>query len=208
MSMREKGSASGIVIGVIALVLVVLIVGGIYAYNNPAVVETASNTEASSTIVYVASTTTSYISTTTTTQVLVPRTPNTGSSAYIAPKPQAKQTALSYSGYSNVSYANSYHNATFGLTIPGNYSASSGQDTYGGISDTASLHLYYGGAQAFQVNVWSREAWSRLRNEETWNNTNGGQTYFGEGTYLGENFNWIYSIIPGSYAPPTGIKFY
>lgn len=196
--MREKGSASGVVMGIIALCLVVLIGLGIYAYSNTVTVADDSSTASSTQVVYVATTTTSYVATTTTTEVLVPRTSKPVATSYVAPR---TNTASSYSAYTSV---NGYH-SPYGLTVPGNYYPTIGRDVYAGVYDTASLHF-----SGFQINVFSKEEWNDIRIQETVNNKEGtGPTYFGEGSYLGENKTWIFSIIPGAYGTvPYGIRFY
>lgn len=198
MTHKERGSASGVVIGVIAVIVLILIGLGLYAYKNP--VEVAQNGESSTRIEYVATTTTTYVSTTTTAYE-----PDITARTYTAPRSQ------SYGG--TYASGSAYHNG-YGLTVPGSYTVTTGQDVYAGVYDTASLHFHLPaqagqGAQAFQINVWSKEQWNDIRIQETINAKEGtGPTYFGEGSYLGENFTWIYSVIPGSYNPLAGIRFY
>ncbi|MBX4195471.1 hypothetical protein KW796_00740 [Candidatus Parcubacteria bacterium] len=199
MTQGEKGSASGVVIGVVAFVVLVLAVFGVYAYKNPVEVS-YGNSQPETEIIYVATTTTSYVSTTTTLY-------NRSQATAPATKPRASssgQSASAYIGYSGTAY----RNASFGLTVPGSHSVTVGRDAYAGVSDTASLHFYQGGVHAFQINVWSKEQWNDIRIQETMNAKQGtGPTYFGEGSYLGENKTWIFSVIPGS-SIPSGVQFF
>lgn len=213
------------VTAVIIVVVLALVGFGFYVYNdNSAVTTTATNSSPTPATFVVASSspntnqsqlaTSAYSSGSTYT---APTTPASPAPTYTAPASTVTNTSRTTTTYRapattirRVTPINGYHNSTFGLTVPGSYTVAQSAAVYGGVPTSSSLIFYYRGVPAFQINVWSRENWSKLRNEETWNEHDGNiaGTYFGEGTYLGENFTWIYSVLPLNYAPPTGIVFY
>lgn len=109
-----------------------------------------------------------------------------------------------------VSTRPAYHNATYGLTIPGVYAVTPvAVSPYGGVSPVASYSFNYNGVYAFTINVFSKEEWNNIRIQETLS-ADAGTTnaYLGEGTYLGENKTWIFSVIPAAYTTPSGVYFY
>ncbi|MES2214380.1 MAG: hypothetical protein V4465_03285 [Patescibacteria group bacterium] len=87
----------------------------------------------------------------------------------------------------------SYHSA-FGLTVslpPGwSNTPSVGSDVYAGVPDTASIHFAGPAGQNMTINVFTKEQWNNIRIQETLGQVNA----FGEGSYLGENFTYIYSV--------------
>lgn len=188
-----------VVIGVIAFVVLALFGLGFYAERHITVLgeESGQSTQT----VYVATTTLRYEATTTEVEVPGGRTYSTG------------RTATAYTGYSSQpAYVGpAYRNTIYGLTVPGIYQVTeSAGGVYAGVPTSASYNFYTNGVLAFTINVWSKEAWNNIRIQETINvaETKNVNQYFGEGHFLGSNKVWIYSYIPGSYTPPTGIRFY
>lgn len=89
-----------------------------------------------------------------------------------------------------------YHNSTYGLTVPlpaswNGYSVYINRESYGGFPNSNSIHFNVGGTNPLTINVFTKEQWNAIRNQENANHLN--VNSLGEGMYLGENFTYIYS---------------
>lgn len=87
-----------------------------------------------------------------------------------------------------------YKNPNYGLTISmpstyAGYTVLNAREAFAGVYDLDSLHFYNGGVNTFTINVFTKQQWNDIRIQETNNQVNG----YGEGTYLGENKNYIFS---------------
>lgn len=95
-----------------------------------------------------------------------------------------------------------YHNSTYGLTVPlpagwSGYSIYQNVEYFGGFPSLVSLHFNVGGTNPLTVNVFTKEQWNDIRNQENANHLN--VNSLGEGIYLGENFTYIFSTqTPGA----------
>ncbi len=69
-----------------------------------------------------------------------------------------------------------------------------------GLPGTAQIHFVAPGESndAFVVNVWGKAGWNYVRTQENYVHLN--TSNIGEGTYLGENFTWIYSYTINSHS--------
>jgi hypothetical protein len=89
------------------------------------------------------------------------------------------------------------------LRFPSTFSGYRSYETYGGpngLPGTLQIHFVAPGenTDAFVVNVFSKEQWNIIRTQENYVHLN--TSNIGEGTYLGENFTWIYSATIYSHA--------
>lgn len=171
----EKGTAKTATIALVILVIFIILGVVVYKMNDGEISDDnlTSTTTPTYTINDVTSTTTT--GTKTGSQPTIPRT-----------------VAVVESPFPGGSV---YHSDTYGLTIPlpaawNGYSASISTDTYAGVSDLASIHLI-GAASSLTINVFTKEQWNDIRIQET----NGQVNSFGEGNYLGENKNYIFSSV-------------
>ncbi|MEK9200419.1 MAG: hypothetical protein AAB909_00430 [Patescibacteria group bacterium] len=170
-------------LGMGLLAISILIFFGFYASNRSMTINSEGKNINTA---YEATTSVSFVSTTTTREVA--------------------NTYLVYGAFTGPAY----RNTTYSLTIPGNYEVTpTNPNSYSGVTATASYNFYTNGNLAFIVNVFSDEQWNNIRIQETMNVAEQGGTnsYKGEGRYLGENFSWVFSYIPGAYSMPAGVSF-
>ncbi len=169
-------------------VLVVLVLLGVAIVASKRVVSIPTTSTETPQTVYITSTTTNYVSTTTTIEV----PGHTGETASVVNAFQGPAARI----------------PSFNLTVPGTYQTTASQNTYGGISTAGSYNFYVNNVLAFTINVFSKEAWSNIRIQETDAAANGNtNAYLGEGHYLGENKDWIFADITGAYAVPSNVSF-
>lgn len=170
----EKGTAKT---GLIALaILIIFIVLGAIVYRSDSKDTILPNS--TTTPAYTLNTGTSTTSTSTVTTVYTPTTTRTVA-VISSPFPGGVV----------------YHNSTYGLTVGlpttwNNYRVTIGQDSFAGVSNTASIYIN-GGTSPLTINVFTKEQWNDIRIQETNSQINS----FGEGDYLGENKNYIFSSI-------------
>jgi len=168
------------ILGIVGLALVAILGLGFYANKYAPIAENGETKT-----IYVSTTTTEYL-----TNSRVVFTPSRNTSNVI-------DTVL----------GPAYRNTTFSLTVPGDYQVVPTQNSYAGVSTSASYNFYTNGSLAFTINVFSEEAWNNIRTQETVGVQTGGQTNFGEGSYIGENATWIFSYLPGAASVPNGVRF-
>lgn len=211
MTKNEKGAVSGIALGIFVVVLLA-IVGIGWMWKRGGVVATNTTTNATSTstgIPNTGETGYNYVigESATTTQVATsePKTVTRTYTTYVkktVPNTQANAYTGSVGTGSNV-----YHDSTYGLTLR---LPQAGYRTYmtaggpSGLPGTAQIHFVAPGSSTdtFVINVWSKAQWNAIRTEENFVHQN--TTSLGEGTYLGENFTWIYSYQVYYDAPLVG----
>jgi hypothetical protein len=210
MTHREKGAASGLAMTLIVLILIAIIGIGFWWYHG------ATTSADDTTVAAAASSTQGYTFTIATTTVSAPNTGTetvTGANDTYTATP-AKTKTVTYTTYERRPVASAYsattglsgstyHNGTYGLTLrlPSagwtSYMTSGGPS---GLPGTAQIHFRAPGeaTDAFVVNVWSKAGWNYVRTQENFVHLN--TSNIGEGTYLGENFTWIYSDTVYSHA--------
>lgn len=200
MKNKQKGAASGIALGMLVVVLLAIVgIGWVWkngdtlARDNSAAVNAGIPNTGETGYSYVIDNSTSTAATTQS----VTSEPRTETRTYTTYErrtvPATRTTASAYTG---ITGANVYHNSTYGLTLQ---LPSAGWRTYvtsggpAGLSGTAQIHFIAPGesTDSFVVNVWNKEQWTRIRTLENYVHLN--TSNIGEGTYLGENFTWIYS---------------
>ena len=209
----EKGQATAVVLGVAALVILTIVGLGIYAFRNPTYGLYGKDNKNKPSGSFYDNQGTTTISTATSTKAkptassTISIAPSRTATSTAAAKPATTRRVVSASPYQAVS-GPAYRAPTFGLTVPGSYTVSVGQNVYSGVPATASYNFFSGGVYAFTINIFSKEQWNDIRIQETRNAKEGtGPDYLGEGRYLGENMTWIFSIIYGSYQP-SDVRFY
>jgi hypothetical protein len=107
-----------------------------------------------------------------------------------------------------------YHNSAYGLSVPvpanwAGYSVYQNREFFGGFPSLASIHFNVAGTNPLTVNVFTKEQWNDIRNQENANHLN--VNSLGEGIYLGENFTYIFStqtLTPESQSILPYILFY
>jgi hypothetical protein len=200
MAKNEKGAISGIALGIFLVILVAIIgIGWMWKKGGVVATNTGTQTSTSTGIPNTGETGYSYVigesSTSTVARNTVTEEPKTVTRTYTTyvKKTVPNTQASAYSGYSG---SNVYHNGTYGLTLR---LPEAGYRTYvtaggpSGLPGTAQIHFVAPGSStdSFVVNVWNKAQWNAIRTEENFVHQN--TTSLGEGTYLGENFTWIYS---------------
>jgi hypothetical protein len=160
----------------LVLVIVVIII---------MVLTSSHNAKISSEIASTTSQTTTSTVTQTTTTVYVPPT----------------YTTVDTNGQSifpgGIFYRNPVYNFTLSLPATWNgYSITNGSATYAGVSIANSIQFNRVGINIFTINAFSKQQWNNIRNQES----HSGISSFGEGSYLGENADTIFSAITNSGA--------
>jgi hypothetical protein len=188
MQNRQKGAATGLIIGVIVVIIIVIL--GVGYWWKHAKTVTTDDAAANATSTGYQFTVGNSTSTATTTGTV---------------SGQKTETYTTYerrtvSATGNTTTATRYHNGTYGLTLGFGFGSSfAGFRTYetaggpNGLPGTIQIHFIAPGesTDAFVVNVFSKEQWNKIRTQENYAHQN--ISDLGEGNYLGENFTWIYS---------------
>jgi len=214
----QKGAVSGLAIAFIAIIIIALIgigwmwkKGGVVASGASQVADASAgipNTGSDGYTYSIATSTTVAAASDTASAPVETHTVTTYETKTV---PVVQTHAVAATGVSGAAY----HNATYGLTLR---LPSAGWTVYqttggpAGLPGTAQLHFVAPGESqdAFVINVWDKAGWNYVRTQENFVHLN--TTNIGEGTYLGENFTWIYSYTlyshPEAQSGIAGAVFY
>lgn len=199
---HQKGALSGLVLIFLAIVVIAIIgIGWMWHKGGVVATDSSSATTTAAGVPNTGNDSYSYVISSSTpasgTVAQAPKTTTRTVTTYVR-----KTVASAGSSYTGVS-GSVYHNATYGLTLR---LPTAGYRTYitaggpSGLPGTAQIHFIAPGeaTDAFIINVWDKQGWNYVRTQENFVHLN--TTNIGEGTYLGENFTWIYSYTIYSHA--------